>query len=352
MPRSMTRSFGAAAVARYAFGGIAAVVRTHLDPAISESIWAVGTSQPLVFDVAAVSALTDAVAGITTERPRSTMTRVRLEAMSDELETNRAWWDERAALHGRDGFFYDVDGFLAGDLAITQREVAEVEAAVGSIHGIELLYIQCHIGLGTLSLARLGARVTGLDFSHVAIERARQLAAAASLDATFLVADAQRLPAELRDRFDCAFASHGCLMWIADIDAWMSSAAAALRPGGTLVLVEGHPLSVVVRSVDPFVLEPPYQGGEALERHAGDYAHPDAATTNDRAFHYRRSIGEVVTAAARAGLRIDALTEWTDDEIGAPTSPKLRRDQDGRYRLRVEGVDLPLVFGLRATKPA
>jgi SAM-dependent methyltransferase len=273
-------------------------------------------------------------------------------AMGDELDANRAWWDERAALHGQDGFFYDTQAFLAGQAAITRRELTELEAALGSLEGVSLLHLQCHIGLGTLSLARLGLRVTGLDFSPVAIDHARELADAAGLDATFVVADAQRLPDELRGAFDCVFASHGCLMWIADIDARMSSVAAALRFGGSLVLVEGHPLSIVVRSVDPLVFEPPYGGGDALERHAADYAHPDVATTNDRAFHYRRSIGEVVTAAVRAGLRLDALTEWTDDEVGAPASPKLARDSDGRYRLRVQGVDLPLVFGIRATKPA
>jgi SAM-dependent methyltransferase len=269
--------------------------------------------------------------------------------MSDELDANRAWWDERASLHGQDGFFYDVDAFLRGEPAITRRELNELEATLGSLDDVEVLHLQCHIGLGALSLARLGARVTGLDFSSVAIERARALAERAGLEARFVVGDAQRLPRELRASFDCVFASHGVLMWIADLEAWMRSAADALRPGGRLVLVDGHPISIVIRSVEPLVLEPPYGGGTPLERDSRDYAHPDASTINDRAFHYRWGVGDVVSAAAGAGLRIDCLTEWTDDEIGAPGSPKLTR-RDGAFHLRLDGADLPLLFGLRATK--
>jgi SAM-dependent methyltransferase len=270
--------------------------------------------------------------------------------MSNELEANRAWWNERAALHGQDGFFYDTEAFLTGETAITRREVAELVAALGSLDGVDLLHLQCHLGLGTLSLARLGARVTGCDFSSVAVDRARALAQRANLDASFVVANAQHLPNELRGRFHCVFASYGVLMWIADLDAWMSSAASALRTGGHLVLVEGHPISIVVRSVDPLVLEAPYAGGGVLERQFSDYAHPEADTTNDRAFHYRWGLGDVVTAAARAALRIDALTEWTGDEVGAPAGGRITRGEDGLFHLRVAHTDLPLLYSLRATK--
>jgi ubiquinone/menaquinone biosynthesis C-methylase UbiE len=110
-------------------------------------------------------------------------------------ELNRARWDELASLHGQDDY-YDVAGFLAGQLMLSAREREEMAAAVGSVSGIDLLHVQCHFGLGTLSWARLGARVTGLDFSPVALERARSLAATAGIGARFVQADAQRLPAD------------------------------------------------------------------------------------------------------------------------------------------------------------
>jgi SAM-dependent methyltransferase len=194
----------------------------------------------------------------------------------------------------------------------------------------------------------MGARVTGLDFSSTAIQKDRAVADDAQIDARFIVADAQALPGELQDGFDCVFASYGVLMWIADLGAWMASAAQALRHGGRLVLVEGHPVSLLVRSVDPPVLEGPYQGGDPLHgRWPGDYADPEAVTTNDRAIHFRHGLGEVISAAIASGLRIEALTEWMD-ESQAP-SGKLQVGDDGRAHLRFAGADLLLTYALRAS---
>jgi ubiquinone/menaquinone biosynthesis C-methylase UbiE len=182
------------------------------------------------------------------------------------VDTNLAWWEERAALHGQDGAFYDIEGFLAGGSALTERERSEVEAAIGEVGGKDLLHVQCHIGLGTLSFARLGAVVTGVDFSPTAIRRAGEIAQRAGLSARFVVADARALPAKLDERFDCVFASYGVLVWIDDLSAWMSSATRSMRHGGSLVLVEGHPLLSMVRSTDPVVLEDPYGAGASRRR--------------------------------------------------------------------------------------
>jgi SAM-dependent methyltransferase len=266
-------------------------------------------------------------------------------------DPNLAWWEERAALHGDDGAFYDVDGFLAGDDALSARELGELEAAAGSLGGIDLLHVQCHLGLGTLSIARRGARVVGLDFSPTAVARASEVARRAGIDAAFRVADAQHLPDELAGRFDCVFASYGVLLWIADLAAWMRSAASALRPGGSLVLVEGHPIAMMVRSVDPPVLEDPYGGAEPQRRHRpGDYAQADAPTTVNETIEFRHDLGEVVTEAASAGLRIDALTEWFDTDA-ATSGDMFTEAADGRAHLILGGGRLPVEYALRASMP-
>jgi len=139
---------------------------------------------------------------------------LRCPSVDDAAELNRARWDEIAALHGQDTY-YDVEGFLAGQLMLSTREREQMAAAVGSVSNVDLLHVQYHFELGTLSWARLGARVTCLGFSAVAVERASSLATTVGIDARFVQADAQRLPAELAGAFDVVFASYGVLPWAA-----------------------------------------------------------------------------------------------------------------------------------------
>lgn len=269
--------------------------------------------------------------------------------MSD-ADLNRSLWDERAELHGQDDY-YDVAGFLAGGSSLAERELDEVRAATGDVEGLDVLHLQCHFGLDTLSFARLGARATGLDFSGVAIERARRLAAEVGLDAAFVEADSQHLPSDLEGRFDLVFASYGVLCWIADVDAWMRSASAALRIGGRLVLIDLHPAAQMVGGIDPLEFDFPYLGAEPQRFEApGSYADPDADTTANTSVEYAHGLGEIVTAAVGAGLRIDALTEWLDEAFD-PRGGILAVEDDGRLRLRLGGGHpLPLTFSLRATR--
>jgi SAM-dependent methyltransferase len=270
--------------------------------------------------------------------------------MIGEVDVNRARWDELARVHGQDDY-YDVDGFLAGGCALTARERAEVSAAVGGVAGVDLLHLQCHFGLGTLSWARLGARATGLDFSAVAVERARRLADAAGLTATFVRADAQHLPDQLAAAFDLVFASYGVLCWIADVSAWMRTAATAMRPGGKLVLVDVHPLAQMIDTADPITCGFPYQGGAPRRfRAAGSYASSATDLRNQETVQYPHGLGEIVTAAVGAGLRVDALTEYLDAD-----GPEGRRDHmvhsdDGRWLLMVGGQPVPVQYALRATR--
>jgi SAM-dependent methyltransferase len=164
-------------------------------------------------------------------------------------------------------------------------------------------------------------------------------------------ADAARIPADLHRRFDLAYATIGAICWIEDISAWMRSAAATLRPGGHLVLVETHPLLNMVAEQEVFSLDFPYAfDGPRRFEEPGTYAAPGAELASSETVNFAHSLGETVTAAVEAGLRIDSLIE----HLEASMSPRPRlvpRDPDGRYRLRLEGQPLPILFTLLATKP-
>lgn len=218
--------------------------------------------------------------------------------LDDELAANRALWDARARAHGTtpNDKYYDVDSFLAG---LQTLYGIELELA-GDVTGQDVLHLQCHFGMDTLNWARLGARVTGVDFSSTAIVRARELAERAGLTADFVEADTQNLPSDLADRFDLVIATYGVMCWIGDLDAWMHGAAMALRPGGRLVLVDLHPAFQTLASYEPLVADWPYGGGQPQrEAVTGTYADPDLPMASQEVVQYPHSVGEIVTAAMR-----------------------------------------------------
>ncbi len=220
---------------------------------------------------------------------------------------NRALWDEWAVINAK-STFYDLEGFKKGGTCLKPHEINEM----GDVAGKSLLHLQCHIGDDTLSWARLGARVTGVDFSERAIDLARSLAAEMSIDARFIRSDVLDLPAALDGEFDIVYTSRGDLR--------------LLYP----YFDRSDPLPFPVR---------------------GSYADRDAHVSLTVQYAWPHSMGEVVTVLAEAGLRIDFLHEFPF--LFYPMLPFLERREDGTWWLPAAFPgELPLSFSLKATKPA
>ena len=271
------------------------------------------------------------------------------EHWAEAREVNRARWDELAAIHGHDAY-YDVAALVEGRDSLTEEEDGAVREAVGEVAGLDVLHVQCHIGFDSISLARRGARVTGVDFSTGSLTKAAELAAACGVEIEWVEADATDLPAQLGGRFDLAYATVGVMSWIHDVDAWMRSVFATLRSGGRLVLLDIHPLFGMIASSDPLTYDFPYaySGAHRFDMQ-GSYANPDAELTHTASVEYAHSLGEITTAAIEAGFRVDGLSEHLESSFEERGLPKL--EADGRWRLRVDGWPLPLFFTLRATRP-
>ncbi|MEW2272793.1 class I SAM-dependent methyltransferase [Streptomyces griseofuscus] len=262
-------------------------------------------------------------------------------------DLNRRSWDERALAHGQDPSYYDTESFLAG--GSTLRDL-DVELA-GDVDGRDLLHLQCHFGLDSLSWSRQGARVTGVDFSPVAIGRARELARRTGLAADFVTADVLDLPADLTGSFDVVWASYGVFAWIGDLRAWARSAAWALRPGGRLAVVDLHPLARMIEQGDPLVVDSPYaDDGPHHCSSATSYAAPDRPLENRETVQWSHSLGELVSAFAAAGLRIDTVEEHLTSERN-DRDGVLTQGADGLWRLQLWEYPLPVLFSIRATKP-
>jgi SAM-dependent methyltransferase len=263
---------------------------------------------------------------------------------------NRAHWDALAAAHGQDAY-YDTEALIAGADSLHEAEAAGVREAVGAVAGLDVMHLQCHIGFDAISLARRGARVVGVDFSSAALEKARGLARRAQVDVEFVEAEATALPHELHNRFDLVYATIGVLIWIDDLRAWMRSVAAALRGGGKLLLVDIHPVYLMLDSIDPPRYDFPYayDGPRGFDE-PGSYAGADLPVAATQTVQYAHSIAEVVTAAQAAGLRISHLDEDMDADFD-PRGEVLTAEDDGRYRVRIDGEVLPILFTLVAAKP-
>lgn len=262
------------------------------------------------------------------------------------LQLNRMNWDERAGIHAASEF-YGVREFPARGSTLRSFEPDEV----GEVSGRSLLHLQCHMGQDTLSWARLGARAVGLDFSEPAIRTARQLAEEVELagPARFVVSDVYDAEAALPgDRFDIVYTGLGALVWLPDLVRWAKIVAALLNPGGFLYLVEFHPLSDILGE-DGRAVEQDYFDGGGREV---DYRHTytdGPAMTNTRQVQWQHPLGEVLTALAGAGLRLDFLHEH---DITLFQRFPVLENAGGEYRFPEGHPRVPLLYSLRATRAA
>src|SRR5437667_7511054 len=140
---------------------------------------------------------------------------MRAADVRDSIAANRRHWDEVVAIHARSAF-YDLDGFKRGACALSDIELSEI----GDVAGRTLLHLQCHFGMGSLSWARLGARVTAVDFSEQAIALARSLGEELGISAEFMCGNIYDLPRLLDRKFDVVFTSYGVLCWLPDLSDW------------------------------------------------------------------------------------------------------------------------------------
>jgi SAM-dependent methyltransferase len=264
----------------------------------------------------------------------------------DWQKLNRAHWDERVPINVASEF-YDVEGFIDGSHHTTLQpfEIDEV----GDVAGKTLVHPQCHFGKDTLSWARLGATVTGIDFSTPAVEAAAEVAARAGLEAEFLVGDVHDAPALVGGRtFDVVYTGLGALNWLPDIHRWARVMASLAAPGGMLYLAEFHPVHGIFGDDDLTVTYPYFQAEPFVWDEPGSYADLTADTTNNRTVEWAHGLGEVVSAVIDAGFTVELLHEF--DYTLFPRWPFLVKHGRDAYRLPEGTPSLPLMYSLRARR--
>ncbi len=266
--------------------------------------------------------------------------------MDDYYEANKRRWNELVAIHANSEE-YDLKGFLDGKTSLHPVELD----ALGNVNGKRLLHLQCHFGLDTISWARLGAKATGVDFSETAIELARELSQRVGIDANFVCSNIYDLPDVHQGEYDIVFTSFGVLCWLADIKGWARIVAHYLKPGGTFLIVEGHPIFSILDTEHPSELKikyPYWHSEEPLSwEENGSYVDSDVKLENKQGYEWNHTISDILNALIQAGLVIKEVQEYP--HLPWKPCPLAHKNEDGEWR--IDGDPLPLGWSIKAIKP-
>jgi len=271
--------------------------------------------------------------------------------MEEYYQSNLKLWNEWTEIH-KQTENYGLQDFLKGGNRLHALEREEL----GDVSGKSLLHLQCHFGLDTLSWARLGAQVTGVDFSDRAIALAREIAAQTGLPARFICAPLLELPNVLDEQFDVVFTSYGVLYWLHDLQAWGRLVHRYLKPGGVFYIVELHPVSGIFEETedgqDLRVTTPYFPQAEPLKFDVvGSYADPQAKVNHPVEYGWPHSLSEILNALLSAGLMIEYLHEFPYT-VEPSFFPNLVEPIGERcWRLKKHADAVPLMFSLRAHRP-
>lgn len=274
--------------------------------------------------------------------------------MTDYRDVNRANWDERAPAHARSAE-YGLQRFR-DDPTFISKVVRFDLPRLGDIHGCTGIHLQCHIGTDTISLSRLGARMTGLDFSSASIAVARQLAADTGSEVTFVEAEVYDAPSAVDGAdFDLVFTGVGALGWLPDIHRWADVVATLLRPGGRLFLREGHPMMWALddtRSDGLLAVEYTYfeRPEPQVWDDPGTYVETDVTAFAHTVTHeWNHGLGEIISALLESGLEITGLVEH--DTVPWEALPGLmHRAENGEWQLTDRPWRMPMTYTLQAQR--
>jgi SAM-dependent methyltransferase len=272
--------------------------------------------------------------------------------MDDYLTINRSNWDERVAAHAASGN-YSVER-LAADPSFLSGVVRFDQPRLGDLHGVRCVHLQCHIGTDTLSLSRLGATMTGLDFSPASLSAARDLAHRGGAQIRFVEADVYRALEVLdRESFDLVYTGIGALCWLPEITKWATVVSQLLCPGGRLFIRDCHPMLFAMDDscTDRLIVEFPYfEMTEALVfNDAGTYVETDVTFANKTTHEWNHGLGQIVTALLESGMSVHALEEH--DSVPWQALPgQMEVDEFGEWRLLDRPWRLAASFTLQAVK--
>ena len=256
--------------------------------------------------------------------------------------TNKDAWNKRTTVH-IDSSFYDVPGFMAGKSSLNETELA----LLGDVKGKTILHLQCHFGMDSLSLARMGAKVTGIDLSDKSIDKAKAMNDELGLDATFICSDVYDLPQVLQGQFDIVFTSYGVIGWLPDLQKWGKIIDHFLKPGGRFIMVEFHP--VVWMFDNNFTkIQYSYFNKEAIiDDTTGTYTDRNAPISYQE-ISWNHSLDEVFNGLLQNNMMITGFREYDFSHYNCFAN--MEKSADGTYRFTNMDTLIPVMYSVTAIK--
>lgn len=260
----------------------------------------------------------------------------------DYIKINKQTWNNKVPVH-LESDFYNQKAFLEGKNSLPDIDIE----LLGNIKGKSVLHLQCHFGQDSLSMARMGAKVTGIDLSDKAIEVAQKLNNDLNLDAKFICCDVYDTLEKVNQQFDIVYTSYGTIGWLPDLDKWANVISKSLKPGGKFIFVEFHPVLWMFDDDFKEIKYHYHNEKTIIETYTGTYANKEAEIQTDYV-GWNHSLSEVISNLLKHGLEIQHFNEY--DYSPYNCFNQTEEFEKGKFRIKHLENKIPMLYSLTALK--
>lgn len=254
------------------------------------------------------------------------------------LQINKQTWNNKVSIHVASDF-YEQEKFIDGKITLPQTDLD----ALGDVSGKKILHLQCHFGQDSLSLARLGAKVTGIDFSEEAISKAKSLNEKLDLDAEFICCDVYDTLQHITEKYDIVYTSYGTIGWLPDLDKWASVIAKALKPKGKFVFFEFHPMVWMYDNDFNEVFYDYFKSDPIFEEETGTYANKSAEIKTST-ITWNHSLSEVFQSLIKQNINILDFEEYNYSHYNC--FGHTEEFEPGKFRIKKFGNKVPMMYSI------
>ncbi len=264
------------------------------------------------------------------------------EILNKYFDANKDGWNKRTAIH-KDSSFYNLNDFKKGSSSLNKIEMDEL----GDVKGKTLLHLQCHFGMDTLSWAREGAIVTGVDISDEAIQLAKELSAEIHVPANFVCCNVYDTSAHVPEQFDIVFTSYGTIGWLPDLNPWAKMIAEKLKPRGIFYIADFHPTLWMLDDAMEKLHYSYFNDEVIVTEQTGTYADREAPISY-KEYGWNHPFSELFTALIQNGLSIVQFNEFSYSPYNCFAN--VEQGGDGMWRIKGMGDKMPMMYSIKAVK--